>query len=54
MNAYGDSLWSHEIPVQTSELIVTSDGIGLLLCNFVYVVSNLTLIRFAAITYCVL
>lgn len=26
-NIYGDSPWSHEIPVQTNELIITSEGI---------------------------
>jgi hypothetical protein len=49
-NIYGESPWSNEIPVQTSELILTSDGIE---SDSFFNLFLSDLIRFTTITCCI-
>lgn len=51
INIYGESLWSHQIPVQTNELIITSEGNWLMCMTIVWF---LFWIRFTTITYGIL
>jgi hypothetical protein len=49
-NIYGESPWSNEIPVQTSELILTSDGTE---SDSFFNLFLSDLIRFTTITCCI-